>query len=458
MHSLRVLKRIYFKEIKRNDESIWLYDKENNEAIYNSKLSLFLENAKNTSINHLEALSKYIIRERRKRLIVIIDNADQFSDKIQEKLFIFSHSLTKSTLCGTVISLREGYYYKWQNSPPFDAYESNVYHITAPSYVDILQKRIDFALEKASLFEQKIRGANQNGLKYEFSTGYIFDFLAGLKGSLFSPRNTQLIDFLNHTTYPNIREGLKVFKSFLTSGHTKVQDYILREKYKNEQKKSHQVIPIHEFIKSIALQNRHYFNSQISIIYNLFVPPIDSNDHFIKIYILKDLNEFIEKSSYTHKYILSDIIIGKLTELGYRINIIHTAITELLKAALIDTNEQISDIEWNDLPTNFSLTLTAKGHYYLNELIYKFHYYDLILQDCPIFDLDYFEKLKLAFPLSYDDGNRNLESRCKCTLEYISYLNFMESKQSIQVKLVYGTLVDDLMKKIQYELDRIAVK
>ncbi|WP_018630460.1 P-loop NTPase fold protein [Niabella aurantiaca] len=454
-HSLKVLKRIYFKEIKRNDDSIWLYDKTNNEEAYNTKLSSFLENEKKNSFSHLEALSKYIIRERRKRLVVIIDNADQFNDTIQEKLFIFSHSLTKATLCGSVISLREGYYYKWQNSPPFDAYESNVYHITAPNYMEILQKRIDFALEKAHLFETKIRGTNQKGIKYEFPSGYIVDFLSGLKHSLFSSANSELISFLNHTTYPNIREGLKVFKSFLTSGHTKVQEYILREQYKNEHNKLHSIIPTHEFIKSIALQNRHYYNSQISIIINVFVPPIDSTDHFIKLYVLKDLDEHIEQRSYTSKFMSSKTLSEKLNSLGYKINSIKSAISELLKQSLIDTDEQISDVEWKDLPNEFNLSLTAKGHYYLKELVNRFHYYDLILQDCPIFNSVEFDKLKTAFPLSNENGIRYLPDRKQCVTEFISYLQNMEQRQSNQVKTVYGNLMDTIGCMVHGEIEKM---
>lgn len=163
LHSLKTLKRIYIKEIKRNDESIWYFDKENDERSYQQKLSSFLEQQKSDHLRHLTFLSHYLIRERRRRLIVIIDNADQFKDPIQEQLFIFSHSLTKSSLCGTVISLREGYYRKWQNSPPFDAYESNVYHVTAPPYSEILQRRLDYAIDKVKKQEKPFEIVTSNG-------------------------------------------------------------------------------------------------------------------------------------------------------------------------------------------------------------------------------------------------------------------------------------------------------
>jgi len=455
LHTLKVLKRIYYLEIKRNDESIWLYDKNNDEVAYNRKLSSFLEGVKNDSLNHLKLLSKYLIRERRKRLIVIVDNADQFSDIIQEKLFVFAHSLTKSTLCGTVISMREGYYYKWQNSPPFDAYESNVYHITAPNYVEILQRRIDFALERGPMFEKKIRGVNQKGITFEFSSGYISDFLSGLRNSLFSSENSELINFLNHTTYPNIREGLRVFKSFLTSGHTKVQDYILRERYRTQQMKTHQVIPIHEFIKSIGLQNKHYYNSEISFIYNVFTPPTDSTDHFIKIYVLQDLNDIIEKRSYTERFVANTFIIEKLNSLGYKINTINSTLASLIKAALVDTDEQLSDVEWMELPEKYNLSLTAKGHYYLKEMINRFHYYDLILQDTPVFDIPKFDEIKSVFPLSNEVGIRNIEDRIECMKRFFDYLSHMENKQSRRTKAVYGNIIDSIIPYINSEIDRM---
>lgn len=458
LHSLKVLIRVYISDIKRNDDSIWKYEKENDEVAYNKSLSHFLEAAKNDKLRHLELLSKYLIRERRKRLIVIIDNADQFSDELQKDLFVFAHSLTKTTLCGTVISMREGYYYKWQNSPPFDAYESNVYHITAPSYVEILQKRVDFALNKAASIEKKVKGENEKGYKIEFSPEYITHFLSSLKNSVLAEENKQIIDFLNHTTYPNIREGLRIFKSFLTSGHTKVSDYILREEYRGRRgSEPRSVIPIHEFIKSVSLQNRLYYNSEISSLYNLFVPPLDTTDHFLKLYILEDLNEFIEKKSYTEKLIPNSVLIDKLTSLGYRINSINDALASLLKSSLIDTDEQQSDVSWRELPSRFNLGLTRKGHFYLKEMINRFYYWDLIVQDTPIFDLKQFDCIKAEFPLANEQGGRSIQHRIQDIRLFFKYLKSIEDQQSAQVQLVYGSKIDSIIQHVETEISRMPI-
>lgn len=460
LHTLSVLKRIYIKKIRENDESIWSYIKTTNEPEYNAKLSLFIEQSKHDYFKHFEYLSKYLIRERRKRIIVIIDNADQFSSQIQEKVFLFAHSLAKSSNCGSIIALREGYYYKWRNSPPFDAYESNVYHITAPKYSEVLLKRINYTLETLELDELKgvSHGRTEGGAKVEVPNQAVIEFLSGLKKSLFSEINHEIVDYLNFTTYPNIREGLRVFKQFLISGHTNVSEYILRERFNQNSNNYRITIPIFEFIKTIGLHNKLYYNSEFSLIYNIFIPPNDCYDHFINIYVLKELFEINESKGSSNKYIMSNEFIDKFVSNGYRTGVVVGSITKLLKNNLIDTDEQLSDIEWEALPRNINIGITAKGHYYYKELITRFHYLDLCLQDTPIFDMESFRKIKSSFPLSDDLGKRNLDSRLYTVLEFFEYLKIQESKQPPLFKSIFGCITEHIFVGLSADRSRIEKK
>lgn len=455
LHSMSVLKRIYFKEIRRNDEGTWEWDKSNDQQNYQSRLSRFLEEQQSDPFQHLALLSKYLIRERRKRLVVIIDNADQFKDIIQEKIFTFSHSLTRSSLCGVVISLREGYYRKWQNTPPFDAYESNVYHITAPRYVEVLQKRIDFAIEKLKQKEETYTITVGQGRTAKISSSYVVEFLEGLKYSLLTIENSALLEFLNMTTFPNIREGLKIFKIFLNSGHTKVTEYIQREVQRTSENKTHPIIPLHEFIKSLALQNRHYYNSESSVIYNVFTPPIDSTDHFIKIYLLHELLGFSEKEGYQDKFVKSETILEKFVSLGYRPNVINSALSSLLQASLIDTDDQLSDIEWMEMPSDLSICLTAKGFYYVKSLINRFLYTDLVAQDTVIFDEKAYTEMLQIFPRSNAEGTRNFELRKEFAGKFVEYLNNMHINQASKVKHVFESLITEILRNISEEMGRV---
>ncbi|MFD2904267.1 hypothetical protein [Sphingobacterium anhuiense] len=129
---------------------------------------------------------------------------------IENRFVDFYENLSKSSLAGVIILLREGYYYKWKDKTPFDAYESNVYHISAPKYSDVLLKRINYTLKHLNIIEGKSKAPISLGY-LEISNQSVIEFLSGLKESIFSEHNTELIDYLNYTKYPNIREGLRVF-------------------------------------------------------------------------------------------------------------------------------------------------------------------------------------------------------------------------------------------------------
>ena len=454
LHSLPSLKRIYLKEIKRNDKGIWLYDKENNDALYQKNVSEFLTSKTIKHQNHLENISKYFIRDRRKRLIVIIDNADQFKDDIQEQVFLFAHSLAKTSLCGSVISIREGYYYKWRFSPPFDAYESNVYHITAPKYSEVLQKRLDYTLDNLNVDDFEIEAQNSKGYKVKLNNQTVIEFLTSLKNSVFSENNEEIINFLNQTTYPNIREGLRVFKLFLTSGHTKVEDYIIRERLRSENE-THSVIPFHEFIKSIGLINKHYYNSRNSAVHNLFVTHENSNDHFLNYYILSELIRHFENEGNVNRYISINSIYDLFSSFGYTIKTLRSAIIDLIALSLIDTDEILTDIDKKDIPDDLNLTITLKGYYYIKELCTRFYYFDLVLQDTPIYDEDCFQKIYSSFPLSNEDGKRSLSGRKESVKSFLDYLNKCEEKQSNRIISYFGKFSEHINLNINKDLARI---
>jgi GTPase SAR1 family protein len=451
LHSLKTLKRIYFKEIKNNNESVWLYAL-NNSDLYEKLLSDFLTNQLQDFSKHLEYLNKYLIKERRKRIIVIIDNADQYKISIQEKVFFYSHSLSKNSNCGVIFSLREGYYYRWRKKPPFDAYVSNVYHITAPKYSEVLLRRINYTLEHLSTLSGTTASITSKGLKIEMSNQSVIEFLSGLKDSLFSEKNSELIDYLSYTTYPNIREGLLIFKQFLTSGHTDVSNYILREVYKEVNRPNKQIIPIHEFIKALGLQNKLYYNSDFSIINNIFLPPKDTNDHFINFYILQRFCEHLDLHGNTNKFISFIDIIDFFKELGYRTNIIISSVKKLIQLELIESDEFISDIELKDIELDIEIGISMKGYYYFKELINRFHYIDLILQDTPIYSKEHFENICSIFPQSNINGKRNLSERVDTVKAFMSYLQEEQDKQAIAVTRIFGKPLENIFVQLNHDI------
>src|SRR5690606_23555894 len=121
------------------------------------------------------------------------------------------------------ISLREGYFYKWKDKPPFNAYQSIVYHITAPPYREVLKRRINYVMTKFDFQELHINAANKS---VKFQKGSLEHLFKNLYNTLSSQENSEVMEFLEETSYPNTRQGLENFKSFLLSGHPKISEYM----------------------------------------------------------------------------------------------------------------------------------------------------------------------------------------------------------------------------------------
>lgn len=453
LHSLKTLIRIYYDIIKKKDDGVWSYIKANDYAEYQKKLSEFLEESTSDLFEHLRLLNLYLIKERRKRIVVVIDNADQFPDVVQEKVYLFAHTLAKKCYLGTIISLREGYYYKWRNSKPFDAYISHVYHITAPIYSEVLSKRINYSLEKKMPQEGQIEGADKTGKKYQLHKSDVYNFLLTLNNSLFSEKQSDIIDFLNYTTHPNIREGLRVFNNFLTSGHTNIESYIIKNKFENS--KDTYKIPIHEFVKSIALYNKLYYHSENSTVKNLFQIEEESPDIFIKFYILLDLMQNLDIHGQGSRFAPISTIIENFTSLGYKTKHISAALEKLLEFNMIDSDNHYLDIVHDGLTSDGKMAITSKGYYYVKILVTKFHYLDAVLQDTPILIPSAFEKIRSEFPLSDKNGKRDLEKRFNSVVAFVEYLFEMDKKQPPQVLTKFGHVSRYILSGLETDLKRI---
>lgn len=459
INSLKVLKRIYATEINRNKIGIWKYCFENDETEYNKKLSEFLNLKTASKQEHFKALNLYLTKEVHKRILIVFDNADQLSDQIQERVYLNACALNKQAKFGVIISLREGYYYNWRNRPPFNAFDSNAFHIAAPNYGEVLQKRLNYIIEKLEFSKNSTLEGSIRDKSFELSENKIEEFFVGVNSSLFGTENAPILDFITQMSFPNVREGLRLFKTFLVSGYTDVSEYILRVVFNQG---NHTItIPIHEFVKTIGLENKVYYNHTSSQIKNLFYPISPNSDYFIKYYILKALDECLSFEGNINKFKNYSELVDEFNNYGYKKEIVNQEVEELLKENLVETDKKLSDISWSKLPNeDFSITITARGHYYINNLINSFYYFELTLQDTPIANQESFEKIKKEFPIPERNGKKDMRVRYKIVKLFVGYLQSCEGKaKTSNLKQKYGSLVNNiLVNGLQKDLDRISQK
>lgn len=412
-----ILKIIYKNEIDKKKQGTWSYLL-NDENKLNEAISKLIDENQSDSLKHLMKISEYLLHTCRKRMCIVFDNADQLDDADQKEVFLLGNSINRSLKAIVIISLREGYFYKWKNKPPFNAYQSIVYHITAPPYSDVIEKRIKYVMTQFNFQELSLRAENK---LVTFQNGSLEHLFKNLYETLFNSKNSDVMEFLEETSYPNTRLGLEIFKSFLLSGHSKITEYMSFAYGIGEG------IPIWEFFKSIALDSNFYYETNKSKIVNLFYPSKSNSNHFTKIRILNLLHLKLKNSSKRKEYFVISEITNEFIKAGYTIDIIEEELQELFDYKLISTSEYSEDIEEETtIDSNSMISITSTGVYYLKSLIGRFHYIDLILQDTPIYDDNFYNDLAKVFPDSEENGNRNLSQRKLSVEKFVDYLSSQE--------------------------------
>lgn len=146
-------------------------------------------------------------------------------------------------------------------------------------------------------------------------------------------------------------------------------------------------------------------------------------------------------------------------------NILVLELNELLRYRLIETDDSISDKEFDaNLDTHQNITISAKGSFYINNFINSFKYIDLVLQDTPIYDTASYDQIRKSFPLSNDQGKQNLLARIQTVELFIEYLQKEEKRELIESEdipkgIVNSMLTDGLendlliLKRIQKRLE-----
>jgi predicted type IV restriction endonuclease/energy-coupling factor transporter ATP-binding protein EcfA2 len=104
-----------------------------------------LEELSNSPSQFLEKSWRYYANQSKKDVVVFLDNIDRTSDLYQRVVYRFAHQLASQTGATVIITMREGTYFRGQESDFLDVRSDDiVYHLQAPDLVQVLSKRIEY--------------------------------------------------------------------------------------------------------------------------------------------------------------------------------------------------------------------------------------------------------------------------------------------------------------------------
>lgn len=310
-------------------------------------------------------------RFKHKGCVIAIDNTDQLPHNLQDFCFTTSQEISDQLGCLVIISMREERFHASRIHGTLDAYQNSGFHISSPVAQAVFEKRIKFV---QLMLEDRDFCIQLFGEKFD-EKAKVFKILFRIFSNEFRQGNdSPLNEFLSACAHGNIRLALELFRDFLKSGYTGVDEMV-------SAKGGLWKLKIHQVLKPVMIPYRFFYEESQSSIPNLFQIRSKSNgSHFTGMRILQKLADGIDPSN--PFYISISELKDYFSENFNMVEDLEKNLDVFLKWDLIESNNRI-DYYCEAVD---SLKITTYGLYIFNVLSSFFTYIELVSTDCGIFN------------------------------------------------------------------------
>lgn len=373
------------------------------------------------------------LRRQHKGAIVVIDNTDQYSRKLQEFCFMSAHEIAELLDCLVIISMREERFYASSIHGVLDAYQNSGFHLSAPQPKSVFIKRLEFVANLLSTGPKARLATNSEDANVEIRKT-LRSLLKNFEQE-FRNIDSHLAGFLTACAHGNIRLALELFRGMLISRYTNIEE-ITSVKYWTWQ--------IHQVLKPVMIPNRFFYDESQSHVPNIFqLRSKVKASHFSALRILQPLARLNDLQGAAFLPVSS-----LLTDFSSRFQMdddFQQNTDMLLKYGLIEANNRIDEYS-NDID---GLRITTYGRYLFDDLLSAFTYIELVSTDTAVFDSRVSAELaKLSteeyrlWEASWSDAKKRVErveTRIKKANEFIDYLVAEEDREAE----LFGLTVDE---------------
>ncbi len=284
-NDLEFIKKLYSNEIKSKAGVLSIL-KEGSEE-YNKEFYLLLRDLLQNKELYLLNLIKFLFQHRNKILIIVLDNCDKRNRDEQLLMFEVANWLKGNFNSMVFLPLRETTYDLYKNEPPLDTVIKDlVFRIDPPLLINVIQKRIEYALREIDTNQNDFSYYLSNGAKVVCKRNEVGNYLRCILYTLFE--NDFFKKLLIGLTGRNIRRGLEIFLDFCKSGHLH-EDNIFKMRTSPTAFK----IPNHIISRVVLRGKRLFYDEASSHVKNIFSSNIDDPipDPFVRFSILNWLKE-----------------------------------------------------------------------------------------------------------------------------------------------------------------------
>lgn len=334
---------------------------------YNTRLNELVEQWKSDLPYCAKRLVEYW-KSQDTGIIVVVDNTDQYSGEIQDFCFSSAQEIADELECVTLISMREERFYNSKIHGLLDAFQNAGFHISSPKPAEVFKKRLEYTADILTSPKAREEIANEADIALMDECAQYLRIVSREFNNDRSPLNS----FLTACAHGDTRLSLDLFRSFLLSGYTNVEEMLSAGQWN---------FLIHQVIKPVMIPTRYFYDELLSDIPNIYqLRNTRNGSHFTSLRILRKLSKSFDNGAAS--YVPTATLKAYFSETFNMMEDFTKNTDTLLKHGFIESNNRIDHYS-DDVD---SIKITGYGLYMYQELAYIFTYLDLVCVDTGVFD------------------------------------------------------------------------
>jgi hypothetical protein len=381
------VKAVYKAHLKRFDRGIYGALKDSAPEEYARHLISLLATKQSDRAAHIKAAISYLASERRKQIIIALDNSDQRDSETQQEAFIISQTMASDWKATVFVSMRPRTFYQSKKSGALSAYPHRVFTIAPPRIDAVIQKRIRFALDVAEGRRQLDSLA-----QIRLNLSNIAAFLQVMLNTIDKSDDVNL--FLENITGGNIRLLVELIANTVGSPNIDTEAVV-----RGLEEYGEFIIPVHDWWKVAIKGDFQFYDPYKSLAANIYaVFSSDAKEHFLVPLILAYLDTS-GKHRNSEGFVVYTEMAREMQSWGYRSSSIEAAIRLANNFRLIESNRRITFDEdeaglHGTLPELWRIN--TSGAYHLRAWSTSLTYLDAVAVDVPLFDEGIYENLLIS--------------------------------------------------------------
>jgi hypothetical protein len=305
-------------------------------------------------------------KTQQKGTIVVLDNTDQYSPAVQDYCFTLAQHIATLVDGLVVIAMREERFHTSRLHGTLDAFQNNGFHLSSPPPRYVFYRRLAYMLR---MLDDKEAARRISPTLTDSRNEEVKSLLRILTGE-FRRENSHLSGFLRACSHGNMRLSLEMFRHFLLSGYTKVDEML---------KAGNWNLQVHQVLRPMMIPDRFFYDESLSSIPNIYQVRSDiTGSHFTGLRVLDLVSENVSplnpvfipvarlKAAFANRYKMLDDLYKNLDV--------------MLRKGLLESNNRLD--EYSDSVD--AVKITPYGFYMRTTLSGMFSYMDLVSVDCSI--------------------------------------------------------------------------